>query len=194
MIDTSKIKSGDEVQVDNSPNWREVWVNEPNEIAIYFGDGFLQKIHYDLITNHRPAEPVVPKGEGCVDWDKDVWHLNQEGEIEQIDDTRRTQWFCEMAQGNISNNRQHLERKRERQRIKQELLECDGAVYEPVASDENDFYFGLDRDAFLECCCLREEAYQEFIVCFINEETTVDAIYKVGAERIRRAWGLDDAR
>ena len=197
MIDTSKIKAGDEVQVDDSPNWREVWVNEPNEIEIYFGDGFLQKIHHDLITDHRPAEPVVPKGEGCVDWNKPKWFLDCDGAIMDTEHLPDKYMDTCIAHGNVSNNRQYLERKRDRQRIEQELLECDGAVYEPVIfTNKNgiETCVGVDRYGCIDFSFLAEVSYRNSVCNFINIETAKSAIEKVGAERIRKAWGLDDDR
>ena len=189
MIDCSKIKAGDEVQITNG-DWftaDKVHRNYLGDVMVYISENVSRfPISTHLITDHRPAEHIVPKGEGCVDWDEPVWHLNQEGDIEQINDTRCTQWFCEIAQGNVSNNLQHLECKRERSAIKQELLECDGAVYEPVLSN---LYCGIDRYAFVDKACLKGEAYKDFIVCFINKETAEAALEKVGAERIRKAWG-----
>ena len=188
MIDIRKIKAGDKVQIDGSPNWRGVLANKPAGIEIFFS-GFLQKIHHDLITGHLPAEPVVPKGEGCVDWDKDVWCLYHDGDILKLNNSADCRNM--ILQGNVSNNRQHLERKRDRQRIEQELLECDGAVYEPVP-DREGRYWGIDTDGDFDATKIKGEAIRYYICNFMNSRTAEAALEKVGAERIRKAWGSDD--
>ena len=194
MIDTSKIKAGDKVRIDGSPNWREVLANKPAGIEIHFS-GFLQKIHHDLITGHRPAKSVVPKGEGCVVLTKTVWLLCEDGTIfpPTVDTLHSGLLETMIAQGNVSNNRQHLERKRDRQRIEQELLECDGAVYEPVGNEEN-YCWGIVATGNLDCWSFERRwlAKIEFICHFINIDTAEAALEKVGAERIRKAWGIND--
>ena len=193
MIDTSKIKAGDEVQIDDSPNWRKVKQGLMNLYVVGIELRNLQSMR--LITAHRPAEPVVPKGEGCVDWDKDVWCLYHDGDILKLNNSADCRNM--ILQGNVSNNRQHLERKRDRQRIEQELLECDGAVYEPVANagcygDKQ--YWGILPVGIISHAEDIDSAIMEFACHFISEPTARAALEKVGAERIRKAWGLDDDR
>ena len=197
MIDTSKIKEGDEVQIANG-DW--YLVKRIMGSLVVCNVSLTELYEKGLITAHCLAKPVVPKGEGCVDWDKNFWHLTEDGKILPVDvniPQAIWEWEHKIAQGNVSNNRQHLERKRKRQRIEQELLECNGAVYEPVIfTNKNgiETYVGVDRYGCIDFSFLAEVSYRNSVCNFINIETAESAIEKVGVERIRKAWGIDDAR
>ena len=193
MIDYSKIKKDDEVQIANGDFMKFNHFTKSGGKAVLGERGKMICVPLALITDHRPAEPVVPKGEGCVDWGKDVW-LICKGKVVNLTGENPCSWQNEIAQGNVSNNYEQLVQERDRRAIKQELMECDGAVYEPVVCKDDGYSHGVQLTGTVGVWrdCLGS---LRFNIChFINGETAAAALEKVGAERIRKAWGLSDDR
>ena len=197
MIDINKIKQGDEVQIANG-DWYPVGKIGVRSLAAS-GIFIVNLFEKGLITDHRPAEPVVPKGEGIVDGGKDAWILLSDGQITPIYKIdapyfKKNAWKEEISQGSVSNNYEQLVQERDRRAIKQELMECDGAVVKPVVSicaKGIKSYVGVDRFGRIDFAYIQEHPYAQFICSFINIEAAKGAIEKVGAERIRKAWGVE---
>lgn len=144
------------------------------------------------ITRKRIAEQesTTPKGSGVVDWDKDVWFLECDGNVAKLAKHEiDLGWGKQIAQNIISNSKTYLERLSRQRDVIQKLRECDGAVDEPVAATKNGWYYGVALDleeGVAEINCYNGSSFPKmlFTCPFTNHTTAEAALEKLGAKYI----------